>query len=57
LAKGLIVAKIAKNVVLVTAEMYSKHIHPFGQRELKHFGDAAATLISSDGHYQLVNFH
>jgi 3-oxoacyl-[acyl-carrier-protein] synthase-3 len=57
LAKGLIVAKIAKNVVLVTAEMYSKHIHPLDKGNLSIFGDAAsATLISSDGEYRIGEF-
>jgi 3-oxoacyl-[acyl-carrier-protein] synthase-3 len=57
LAKGLIVAKIAKNVVLVTAEMYSKHIHALDKGNLSIFGDAAsATLISGDGAYRIGEF-
>jgi 3-oxoacyl-[acyl-carrier-protein] synthase-3 len=57
LAKGLIVAKIAKNVVLVTAEMYSKHIHALDKGNLSIFGDAAsATLISGDGEYRIGEF-
>jgi 3-oxoacyl-[acyl-carrier-protein] synthase-3 len=57
LAKGLIVSKIAKNVVLVTAEMYSKYIHKKDKGNLSIFGDAAtATLISGDGLYKIGEF-
>lgn len=57
LAKGLVVAKIAKNVVLVTAEMYSKHIHVLDKGNLSIFGDAAcATLISDEGLYRIGEF-
>lgn len=57
LAKGLIVSKIAKNVVLVTAEMYSKHIHKMDKGNLSIFGDAAsATLISCEGSYRIGEF-
>lgn len=57
LAKGLIVSNIAKNVVLVTAEMYSKHIHKMDKGNLSIFGDAAsATLISTEGSYRIGEF-
>lgn len=57
LAKGLIVAGIAKNVVLVTAEMYSKYIHNQDKGNRSIFGDAGtATLIASDGKYRLGQF-
>lgn len=57
LAKGLIVSKIAKNVVLVTAEMYSKHIHEMDKGNRSIFGDAAsATLISDEGMYRIGAF-
>ena len=50
IAKGLIVAGISKNVLLLTAETYSKYIHPEDKGNLTIFGDAAtATLISTDG--------
>jgi len=50
LAKGLISANIAKNVLLLTAETYSKHIHPKDKGNRTIFGDAAAaTLISTNG--------
>lgn len=49
LAKGLISAGIAKNVLLLTAETYSKYLHPMDRGTRTIFGDAAAaTLISND---------
>ncbi|WP_339657184.1 ketoacyl-ACP synthase III [Flavobacterium frigidarium] len=57
IAKGLVVANIAKNVILVTAEMYSKHIHPLDKGNLSIFGDAAcATLISGEGSFRIGEF-
>ncbi len=50
LAKGLIAASVAKNILLLTAETYSKHIHPQDKANRILFGDAAsATLISNEG--------
>lgn len=47
LAKGLINSGQAKNVLLVTAETYSKYLHPNDRSNRAIFGDAAtATLIS-----------
>ncbi len=47
LAKGLINSRQAKNVLLVTAETYSKYLHPDDRSNRAIFGDAAtATLIS-----------
>ncbi len=47
LAKGLIAGGIAANVLLLTAETYTKHIHPMDKSARTIFGDAAsATLIS-----------
>tara|TARA_R110001606_G_scaffold24223_3_gene80436 strand:- start:14665 stop:15672 length:1008 start_codon:yes stop_codon:yes gene_type:complete len=47
LAKGLINSTQVKNVVLVTAETYSKYLHPNDRSNRAIFGDAAtATLIS-----------
>jgi 3-oxoacyl-[acyl-carrier-protein] synthase-3 len=49
LAKGLINSGQAKNVLLVTAETYSKYMHPKDRSNRAIFGDAAAaTLISFD---------
>jgi 3-oxoacyl-[acyl-carrier-protein] synthase III len=57
LAKGLICASIAKNVLLLTSETYSKYIHEKDKGNRTIFGDAAAaTLISSDGFAQLMDF-
>jgi 3-oxoacyl-[acyl-carrier-protein] synthase-3 len=48
LAKGLIETGQARNVVLVTAETYSKYIHPADKSVRTLFGDAAAaTLIQA----------
>jgi 3-oxoacyl-[acyl-carrier-protein] synthase-3 len=48
LAKGLIETGQAGNVLLITAETYSKHIHPGDKSVRTLFGDgAAATLISA----------
>jgi 3-oxoacyl-[acyl-carrier-protein] synthase III len=48
LAKGLVSSGQAKNVLLLTAETYSKYIHPLDKSNKTIFGDAAAaTLITS----------
>lgn len=50
MAKGLIAAGIAKNVLLLTAETYNKYLHPSDKSNRSIFGDgAAACLISTDG--------
>lgn len=51
LAKGLITGKLARNVLLLTVETYTKHIHPQDRSVRTIFGDgAAATLIThNDG--------
>jgi 3-oxoacyl-[acyl-carrier-protein] synthase-3 len=50
LAKGLICAGIAKNILLLTSETYSKFIHPKDKGNRTIFGDAAAaTLVSTSG--------
>lgn len=57
LAKGLVEAKIAKNVLLLTAETYSKYLHPKDKGNRTIFGDASsATLISSEGKWEIGNF-
>jgi 3-oxoacyl-[acyl-carrier-protein] synthase-3 len=57
LAKGLIMGGIAKNVLLLTAETYTKHIHPKDKGNRTIFGDAAsASIISTDGFAQIGNF-
>lgn len=57
MAKGLIVAGIAKNVLLLTAETYNKYLHPSDKSNRSIFGDgAAACLISSDGFAEIGEF-
>jgi len=57
LAKGLIYGNMAKNVLLLTSETYSKHIHPKDKGNRTIFGDAAAaTLVSTDGIAKIGNF-
>jgi len=46
-AKGLIVGGIANNVLLVTAETYSKYIHNRDKGNRSIFGDGAAAIIVS----------
>ena len=49
IAKGLIASGQVKNILLVTAETYSKYLHPKDRSNRAIFGDAAtATLISED---------
>jgi 3-oxoacyl-[acyl-carrier-protein] synthase-3 len=58
LANGLIQSKAARNVLLITAETYSKFINPIDKSNRTIFGDAAsATLISSEsGFCEIGNF-
>jgi len=57
LAKGLIIGGIAKNILLLTAETYSKYLHPKDKANRTIFGDAAsATLVSGDGIAELKEF-
>jgi len=56
-AKGLILGGIAKNVLLLTSETYSKFIHPLDKSNRTIFGDAAAaTLISENGFAEIMDF-
>lgn len=56
-AKGLIIAGIAKNILLLTAETYNKHIHPKDKGNRTIFGDgASATLISTEGFAKIGEF-
>lgn len=49
-AKGLIVAGIARNILLLTAETYTKYIHPQDKGNMTIFGDgASATLVATEG--------
>ena len=56
-AKGLIVAGIAKNVLMLTAETYNKYLHPSDKSNRSIFGDgAAACLISTEGIAEIGEF-
>ena len=57
MAKGLITAGIAKNVLLLTAETYNNYLHPSDKSNRSIFGDgAAACLISTEGFAELGEF-
>lgn len=56
-AKALVAAGIAHTVLLVTAETYSKYIHPLDKSTRTLFGDAAsATVISGHGRLRIGEF-
>lgn len=49
-AKGLIVAGIARNILLLTSETYTKYLHEQDKGNRTIFGDgASATLVSTEG--------
>ena len=57
LAKSLITSKIAMNVLLITSETYTKHIHPKDKSNKTLFGDAAAaTIIEKSEEEQIGEF-
>lgn len=57
IAKGMIAAGIAKNVLLLTAETYNKYLHPSDKSNRSIFGDgAAACLISTEGSAEIGEF-
>lgn len=57
ISKSLINAHIASTVLLITAETYSKHIHPSDKSNRSIFGDgAAATLILSSPQEKIHEF-
>lgn len=57
LAKGLLFGGMAHNVLLLTAETYSKYLHPRDKGNRTIFGDgAAATLVSQEGFAEIGNF-
>ena len=57
LAKGLIMGGIAKNVLFLTGETYTKHLHPKDKGNRTIFGDAgSATLMSTEGFAEIGNF-
>lgn len=57
LAKGLIISGIAKNILFITSETYSKYIAKGDKSNRTIFGDgAAASLISTDGFGKIGDF-
>jgi 3-oxoacyl-[acyl-carrier-protein] synthase-3 len=57
LAKGLLAAGVASNILLLTGETYSKRLHPKDKGNRSIFGDAAAAvLIASDGFAKIGEF-
>ena len=57
MAKALIESNLASNVLLITAETYSKFLHPHDRSNRSIFGDAAAcTLISKSEEKGLRDF-
>lgn len=57
MAKSLMVSGMAKNVLLLTAETYNKHIHPKDKGNRTIFGDgASASLISKEGFARIGEF-
>lgn len=57
IAKGYVVGGMAKNILLLTGETYSKYIHPEDKSNLSIFGDAAsATVVSVDGKIEIGEF-
>lgn len=56
-AKGLIFGGIAKNILLLTGETYSKFMHPKDKGNRTIFGDAgSATVVSTEGFAEIGNF-
>lgn len=56
-AKGLLLGGIAKNILLLTAETYTKYIHPKDKGNRTIFADgASASLISLDGFAEIGEF-
>lgn len=57
LAKGLVLANIARNVLLLTSDSYSKYLHPRDKGNRTIFADAAtATLVGGEGYARICNF-
>jgi 3-oxoacyl-[acyl-carrier-protein] synthase-3 len=57
LAKGLISAGIAKNILFITSETYSKYINESDKSNRTIFGDgASATIISNNGFAEILDF-
>lgn len=56
-AKGFVIAGIAKNILVLTSETYTKHLHPKDKGNRTIFGDgASATLVSTEGFARILDF-
>ncbi|HQO10103.1 MAG TPA: ketoacyl-ACP synthase III [Clostridiales bacterium] len=55
-SKGLISAGIARNILFITSETYSKHINPLDKSTRTIFGDGAAAVLVSEGGHILGEF-
>lgn len=56
-AKGFVLSGTASNILLLTAETYTKYIHPQDKGNRTIFGDgASATLVSTEGFAQIGSF-
>lgn len=53
-AKGLCVANIANNVLVITSEAYTKLIHPLDRSTRTLFGDGAAACIVTKNNYKNI---
>jgi len=57
LAKGLVASETAQNVLLLTSETYTKHLHPMDKSVRTIFGDgAASTLITATDQDRIGKF-
>ncbi len=57
IAKGLLIAGIAKNILFLTSETYTKYLHSKDKGNRTIFGDgASATLVSEDGFARIGEF-
>lgn len=57
LAKGLISAGVAKNILFITSETYSKYIQSSDKSNKTIFGDgSSATIISNEGFAEILDF-
>lgn len=55
-AKGLINIGVAKNVLLLMSETYTKHIHPLDKSVRTIFGDGAAAILISTCESEIMDF-
>jgi 3-oxoacyl-[acyl-carrier-protein] synthase III len=57
IAKSLIIANMARTILLITADTYSKHIHQKDKANRVLFGDgAAATIVEKKDENEIFNF-